>query len=110
MSAALTAYTTSYPAVAEGLPGNALAELQAIREDAFAQFSAHGFPATTEEDWRYTNLSALQKKAFIPALSGINPVDADWLESYQLADAWSLVWSMGIFALICRFWQVCPKQ
>ncbi len=97
MSEALTAYAASYPALAAVLPGKTLAALQAIRADAFAQFSAHGFPAPTEEDWRYTNLSALQKKAFTPVLSGINSIDAEWLKPYQLADAWSLVLVDGHF-------------
>jgi len=97
MSAALTAYTASYPTMAITLPGAALEGLKKLRTDAFAQFSAHGFPLPSEEDWRYTNLSALQKKAFNPALPDINPVDAEWLESYQLADAWSLVLVDGHF-------------
>ena len=45
MSAALTAYTASYPTVAATLPGVALEGLKKLRTDAFAQFSAHGFLA-----------------------------------------------------------------
>lgn len=96
MSAALTDYTADYPAAA--LPGQSLAWLQHIRAAALTQFASHGFPSPREEEWRYTNVSALEKKAFTPVLSVANTaVDADWLKQHQLADAWSLVLVDGHF-------------
>ncbi|MDD5277424.1 MAG: Fe-S cluster assembly protein SufD [Methylovulum sp.] len=96
MSTALTDYTADYPAAA--LPGQSLDWLQHIRTAAFTQFSSHGFPSPREEEWRYTNVSALEKKAFAPILSTANTVvDADWLKQHQLADAWSLVLVDGHF-------------
>ncbi len=96
MSAALTDYTADYPAAA--LPGQSLAWLQHIRAAALTQFASHGFPSPRAEEWRYTNVSALEKKAFAPVLSAANTaVDADWLKQHQLAGAWSLVLVDGHF-------------
>ncbi len=98
MSTALTDYTAGYSALAGTMPGQDLDWLRQLRADAFTQFSSHGFPSPREEEWRYTNVSALEKKAFTPTLSATNSVvDADWLKQQQLAGAWSLVLVDGHF-------------
>ena len=33
------------------------------------QFSAQGFPSPREEEWRYTNVSGIEKKLFSPSIS-----------------------------------------
>ena len=38
-----------------------------LREGAFERFEASGFPTTDEEDWKYTNVAPLARKAFRPA-------------------------------------------
>lgn len=38
--------------------------LRQLREDAWHRFHAAGFPTTHDEDWRFTNLSALAKTPF----------------------------------------------
>jgi Fe-S cluster assembly protein SufD len=35
-----------------------------LREDAFARFCEVGFPTTHDEDWRFTNVSAIARTAF----------------------------------------------
>ncbi|MGC2109074.1 MAG: hypothetical protein WA655_06120, partial [Candidatus Korobacteraceae bacterium] len=41
--------------------GRDLPWLQKLREDAFARFCEVGFPTTHDEDWRFTNVSAIAK-------------------------------------------------
>ncbi len=98
MSTVLNPYLAAYPALSAVLPGQSLAWLQDIRAEACARFASHGFPTPREEDWRYSNVSALDKKNFAPVLAAATPViDAEWLRQYQLADAWSLVLVDGHF-------------
>ncbi len=96
MSTALSDYTANYSALA--LPGQDLPWLQQLRADAYTQFASHGFPSPRAEEWRYTNVSALEKKAFKPLLGAAQTVDAEWLKAYQLADTYSLVLVDGHFS------------
>jgi Fe-S cluster assembly protein SufD len=81
------------------LPGQDLPWLAAIRQSARACFAAGGFPSPREEEWKYTNVSVLEKRRFAP-LAGPTPatVDEVWLEKRRLRDAWSLVLLEGRFA------------
>jgi Fe-S cluster assembly protein SufD len=38
-----------------------------LREGAFGRFEESGFPTTDDEDWKYTNVASLARKAFTPA-------------------------------------------
>ncbi|NOT85900.1 MAG: Fe-S cluster assembly protein SufD [Methylococcaceae bacterium] len=97
--AALSRYTAEYPALKPTLPGQDLDWLTDFRVDGFAHFSQHGFPSTREEEWRYTNVSALEKKLFSPALKvPPNAVPQECLNAYQLKDAWSVVLVNGHFS------------
>lgn len=40
--------------------------LAALRNEAFVQFAAEGFPTTALEEWRYTNMAALEAVRFAP--------------------------------------------
>lgn len=100
MSAA--SYLDDYRTVADTLPGRDIPALNAKRQAAMAQFSANGFPSPREEEWKYTNVSPIEKKRFKPLISGYgaaNSVNRDWLQSWRLADTWSLVLVDGHF---CR--------
>jgi len=92
-------YAAEYQNLAPALPGQALPWLQALRQDALAKFSAQGFPSPREEEWRYTNVAAIEKKLFMP-VSQAKPqaVNAAWLKSHQLQGAWSLVVVDGHFS------------
>jgi Fe-S cluster assembly protein SufD len=101
MMNALTAsrYPAEYDTIAPTLPGADLPWLSQRRAAALAQFSADGFPSPREEEWRYTNVSAIEKKLFTPmAAAPENPVDRAWLDSYRLQDAWSVVLLNGRFS------------
>jgi Fe-S cluster assembly protein SufD len=98
-SMAISRYAAEYQTIVPALPGQNLPWLQALRAEALAQFSAQGFPSPREEEWRYTNVSGIEKKLFLPSadLAG-SDVDAEWLKSYRLEDAWVLVLVNGHFS------------
>ena len=94
-----SAYVERYADVASSLCGQTVPWLQQQRADALLQFTEHGFPAIRNEDWRYTNVSVLDKQYFATAQKNASTViTADWLKAYQLVDAWSLVLVDGYFS------------
>ncbi|MGR9043908.1 MAG: Fe-S cluster assembly protein SufD [Gammaproteobacteria bacterium] len=85
-------YTAEYQTIAAALPGQSVPWLRQLRANALTLFSGHGFPSLREEEWRYTNVSGIEKKLFVPAAGGTaGHVDPDWLATYQMQDAWSVV-------------------
>ncbi|MGZ8193413.1 MAG: Fe-S cluster assembly protein SufD [Methylobacter sp.] len=102
-TAAASRYTTEYQTIAPALPGQALPWLKQLRFKALQKFSAHGFPSLREEEWRYTNVSAIEKKLFSPVLGfapypNLQPINKEWLKAYQLEDACSVVLVNGHFS------------
>ena len=92
-------YAAEYQSLAPVLPGQDLPWLKKLRIQALERFSAQGFPSLREEEWRYTNVSAIEKKLFSPSInSASSPIDTDWLKRYQLEDAWSVVLVDGHFS------------
>ena len=92
-------YTAEYQSIAPALPGQALQWLQQLRAQALEKFSAQGFPSLREEEWRYTNVSAIEKKRFSASLNKVSSsIDTEWLKLYQLEDAWSVVLVDGHFS------------
>ena len=53
--------------VCELAPGKNSPWLKRLREDAFSRFCDVGFPTTHDEDWRFTNVSAIARTEFRPA-------------------------------------------
>ena len=98
-TATASRYAAEYPTIAPSLPGQTLPWLAALRQEALAKFSAQGFPSPREEEWRYTNVSVIEKKLFSPSIigqpQGIAPTEL--LSSHQLPDAWSVVLVDGCF-------------
>ena len=92
-------YAAEYSNIAPILCGQSLLWLEEQRLKALSQFSEQGFPSSHEEEWRYTNVSAIEKKKFSPAINKTkNPVDIEWLKLYQLQEAWSVVLVDGHFS------------
>ena len=54
--------------------------LQALRKESMAVFAASGFPDTSLEDWRYTNLLPLARTAWAPARAGAGALDRPAIE------------------------------
>jgi Fe-S cluster assembly protein SufD len=100
MSTAMASrYTAEYQSIASALPGQGLPWLQALRTEALAQFAEQGFPSPREEEWRYTNVSGIEKKLFAPSMDlTIGEINADWLRQYRIEDAWVLVLVNGHFS------------
>ncbi len=79
------------------LPGQSVTWLQALREDAFKNFSATGFPSPREEEWRYTNVSAIERKRFHWP-DGSTSIDEDEIARLSLDDCWTVVLIDGVFS------------
>ena len=90
------AYLAAYPEIAANLPGAELAWLQQFRAEGLGAFEAHGFPNLRDEEWRYTNLSLLNKNLFSPTDS--QEVAAEWLNAFRLDNAYSVVLINGRFS------------
>ncbi|MFM8331045.1 MAG: Fe-S cluster assembly protein SufD [Candidatus Methylumidiphilus sp.] len=85
-------YIERYQALTDSLPGQHLPWLNVMRQVALGAFAASGFPSPRSEEWKYTNVSALEKKRFQPLVAPkYNLVDAAWLAAQTLPDAWTLV-------------------
>ena len=92
-------YAAEYSNIAPKLCGQSLLWLEEQRLKALSQFSEQGCPSSHEEEWRYTNVSAIEKKLFSPTINKtINLVDIEWLKLYQLQEAWSVVLVDGHFS------------
>jgi Fe-S cluster assembly protein SufD len=69
-SQAIARYAESFGGFEKSAPCHDLAWLKQLRHDGFARFSEAGFPTMRDEDWRFTNPSAITKTAFHLARNG----------------------------------------
>jgi len=73
--------------------------LSRLRRQALARFETSGFPSPRDEEWRYTNVTPIERKLFTAATGPADIATANSLiEGYRIADAWSLVFVDGLFA------------
>ncbi|QYD71735.1 Fe-S cluster assembly protein SufD [Paraburkholderia edwinii] len=98
-SESLDHLTQVFTALAPTLPGAALPWMNERRLRAFEQFRVQGFPARTEEAWKYTNLDVLNDKLlrFAPALDhqGYQQDVERLVKLHALHDAHRLVFVNG---------------
>ena len=81
------------------LNGESTTALHAVRRDALARFSAMGFPTTSEEEWRFTNVAPIARTRFIPAEAyAPGTVDRAFVERLSIAGAARLVFVNGFHA------------
>ena len=79
------AYLEAFAEFAKRAPGQGLPWLRRLREDALAFFCKTGFPTTHDEDWRFTNVSAIARTRFsLPQGSATVPRRSD-LEAWSFA-------------------------
>ncbi len=73
--------------------------IKQLRSDALAAFSRLGFPTTRHEDWKYTNLRAIEREPFQPAAAvpSIEPADLPAL-GFGDGEAIRLVFLNGRYA------------
>lgn len=96
--AASERYLAQYQAIAAQLPGRGLDWLRQLREQALGQFAEVGFPSPREEEWKYTNVTPIERKLFSPSTGEQGTVDARALAPYRLEDALQLVFVDGHFS------------
>ena len=92
-------YLESFSEFEKLVAGHALPWLRKLRRDAFARFCEVGFPTTHDEDWRFTNVSAIAQTPFRLARNGRARPSQQELEPYRVAGvACQLVFVNGRFA------------
>ena len=79
MSEASQHYAEQFSTLRATLPGAKLPWVAQLRDDAMTQFTVEGMPTRKIEDWKYTNLSALDATKFMPAEACENGVSRDSL-------------------------------
>ncbi|HKD61605.1 MAG TPA: Fe-S cluster assembly protein SufD [Terracidiphilus sp.] len=71
--------------------------LSDLRDAGFARFCETGFPTIRDEDWRFTNLSAVVRTPFVLAGESTQPVTADELEKWRIDGIAQMVFVDGRF-------------
>jgi Fe-S cluster assembly protein SufD len=61
--------------------------MERLREGAFGRFEELGFPTTDEEEWKYTNVAPLVRKAFRPAAQGKVELERIAVETFVSAES-----------------------
>ncbi len=104
-------YQTKFHEFEQGLNGEKLTPLHALRRKAIEQFSAVGFPTAKQEEWRFTNVSPVSKIEFQPVLhyerEGMK--EADIAHAF-LPDAIRLVFVNGFYAKEFSDLRFVPKN
>jgi Fe-S cluster assembly protein SufD len=95
----LESYLESFIEFEKLAAGRELRWLRKLRRDALARFCEVGFPTTHDEDWRFTNVSAIAQTPFLLARNGRFRLSQKELEPYRIAGvACQLVFMNGRFA------------
>lgn len=103
-------YAETYQTIAPNLPGQQLDWLKNIRTEALEKFSNQGFPSPRAEEWRYSNISAIEKKAFSPSSNNATDTDTAWIEDYRLNDAHVLVFINGQYVAAASHLEAIPEN
>ena len=64
MSAALEHYRREWGAAHAALPGARVGWVERVRREALERFCDQGFPTPRDEDWKYTNVRPIERRAF----------------------------------------------
>jgi Fe-S cluster assembly protein SufD len=78
-------YLAEFSALRSELPGNSLPWLNQSRDGALDAFANTGFPTSRNEDWKYTRVTAIEKRGFTFARGNGIGVQARDLERFHLA-------------------------
>jgi Fe-S cluster assembly protein SufD len=80
----LESYLEGFSEFEKLAPGHDLPWLRRLRQDAFARFCEVGFPTNHDEDWRFTNVSAIAQTPFRLAWNGRARLSQQELEPYRI--------------------------
>jgi Fe-S cluster assembly protein SufD len=61
-------YQEHFAAFERTLNGDATSAVHALRRKAMGHFQQYGFPTTSDEEWRFTNVQSVADRAFTPSL------------------------------------------
>ena len=87
LATATSTYVDAFGRLRSRLAGNAVPWIQQARETALSRFAEQGFPTTRDEEWKYTNVTPIQRRVFTPAEHQPDTqVTAAQLEPFVLAD------------------------
>jgi len=70
--------------------------LTSLRERSSKEFSRAGFPSPRDEEWRYTNISAIEKHQF-SSFEKAGSVDNELLEESLISDCYHMVFIDGFY-------------
>jgi len=91
------AYMDQYRSIEHELPGQSISWLRNQRGQALKCFKSDGFPSLREEEWRYTNISPIERKLFSPSAKAHSEIDESWLNQYRMEGGHNLVFADGHF-------------
>ena len=91
------AYANQYRTIEANLPGQSIAWLRNQREQSSKCFKINGFPSPREEEWKYTNVSPIERKLFSPSAQASLKIDDSWLNRYRVKGSHYLIFADGHF-------------
>jgi Fe-S cluster assembly protein SufD len=91
-------YLDSYGDFEKLAAGRNLPWLRRLREEAFRRFCEAGFPTTHDEDWRFTNVSAIARSRFGLARNRLESVSPEVLNQWRTTGSFQLVFVNGRFS------------
>jgi len=92
-------YEQSFGGFEKSAASRELSWLRKLRQDGFARFSETGFPTLRDEDWRFTNLSAISETPFRLVRNGHSLPSREDIEPFRIPDVGCrLVFVDGRFA------------
>src|SRR6267142_2674591 len=65
----ISRYEEAFRQATQGRAVDEPAWLQSLRENSFDQFEQAGFPNIKQEEWKYTNVTAIARADFAPVLA-----------------------------------------
>jgi len=77
-------YAESFGGFEKAAGSRELAWLRKLRQDGFARFSEAGFPTLRDEDWRFTNVSAIARTPFRLVRNGHSLPSRKDLEPFRI--------------------------
>ena len=84
---AIQNYAESFGGLEKSAAGREPAWLRKLRQDGFARFGETGFPTLRDEDWRFTNLSAIAQTPFRLVRNGHHPPSPADVAAYRIPGA-----------------------
>jgi Fe-S cluster assembly protein SufD len=103
-------YLDSFAAFANETAPQTPPWLRELRESAFARFCAVGFPTPHDEDWRFTNVSAIAQTLFQLARQGADSFTVSDLAHWRMKGAAArMVFWNGRFAPALSTWGALPE-